>query len=621
MCGLAGILNFDRRPVLVENVSELTNMIEHRGRDSASVRVGGEHKNSLSKYVGVGFGHRRLSIIDLNQNSNQPMRSLNSASTIVYNGELYNYRELRNELIDNGYKFNTESDTEVVLVAYDAWGKECVKRFNGMFAFSIWDESNGYMFCARDPIGIKPFYFCLNNDHFLFSSESQALAKFCGSSLEPKAIAAYFLSMYVPGDLSIYSGIEKLLPGHAMIVGHNGDKRAWKYWELSSETRLNVSVDEAVEELNARIDKAVKSQLQSDVPVGAFLSGGFDSGMILSSAAKSDLSIHTYSVGFDDKNQQSELPIAKSMAERYKTIHHERIITGDEVIGLLDKAISCMSEPVADSTVVPTYCLAGMAADNGVKVLLSGAGGDEVFAGYSRHVATTPQRRFLLSLPRSLRKTLGSGIFSNSLLANRLSNSSLDMILCAGGAPSLARDLFTTDRNYVSFIKDLINSKIPKPSCADDRLYENMSFDLQVYLPDLLLMTLDQLTMAHTVEGRVPLLDLDLIAASYSLPSSFHASKSSPLTRQLMRKMASGRVDDRTFSSNKLGFSGPVVSWIESNKETFRDVIMSARELPMVDNIPIEQRWREGINKPNKNWAMEMFTIYCFAKWCHTHGY
>lgn len=620
MCGIAGILTFNGRPVLVEDVSSLTNMISHRGLDYASHLVGGDKPGSISQYPGVGIGHRRLSIIDLAEHSSQPMRSQNSKSTIVYNGELYNYRKLRDELLLEGYRFATESDTEVVLASYDAWGEDCLKRFNGMFAFAIWDEADGSLFCARDPIGIKPFYFSYNTEHFAFASESQALTKLCGKKLDSKSIASYFLSMYVPGDLSIYSGIEKLLPGHAMRISYKGDKKIWQYWKIPSSSRSNISVEDAADELNERMDLAVKSQLQSDVPVGAFLSGGFDSGMILSSAAKSGIPIHTYSVGFDDVNQESELPTARSMSQRYQTIHHERIIAGDEVIGMLDKAIASMSEPVADSAMVPTYCLAGMAADNGVKVLLSGAGGDEVFAGYSRYVATTPQRRLLLSLPKVLRNALGSKIFPNSLLANRLSHSSLDMILCAGGAPSLTRDLFGNDKNYVSFIKELIDSKMPKSTRHDDRLYEDMSFDLQVYLPDLLLMTLDQLTMAHTVEGRVPLLDVDLIAASYSLPSSYHASKSSSITRQLMRRMAVGRVDERTFSSSKLGFSGPVVSWINSNKSTFKDVIMAARELPMVRNIPIEERWLAGVNNPTKAWAMEMFTIYCFTKWCQTHA-
>jgi asparagine synthase (glutamine-hydrolysing) len=619
MCGIAGILNFNGRPVSLEELSNLTGALAHRGRDCAAHIVGGNPNNSLSAYAGIGLGHRRLSILDLSDQASQPMRSLNSESTIVYNGELFNYRELRSELLKSGYRFRTDSDTEVVLAAYDAWGENCLQHFNGMFAFSIWDEASRSLFCARDPIGIKPFYYSLDGNGFSFASESQALARLNGNAHDLKAIACYFLSMYVPRRLSIYSGVEKLLPGHFMRIRQNGDVTVRKFWSIPTASRTTVSNQDAVKELTEKLDLAVKAQLQSDVPVGALLSGGFDSGMIVASAARTGTPIHTYSVGFDDLGQESELAVAKSMALRYKTIHHERVIASSEVIGLLNKAIGSLSEPLADSAIVPTYCLAGMAADDGVKVLLSGTGGDEVFAGYSRYVATTQQRRMLLTLPRALRKFLGNTVFSSSLFGARLSHPSLDMMLCTGGSPALARQLFDDDRAFLLFIEEIIESELPKPARLNDSLYENMEFDLQVYVPDLLLMLLDQLTMAHTVEGRVPLLDLNLIAAAYSLPSAFHASPGSPITRQLMRKMAIDRVDDRTFTAQKLGFSGPISSWIHANQSIFLDKVMSARSLPGMDNMLIEKRWHEGIGNPTKSWAMEMFSLYSFSHWCGTH--
>lgn len=620
MCGIAGILAFDEAPVRADEIAVLTSALAHRGRDSAACRLGGTGNGDLSRYPGIALGHRRLSIIDLSPQSAQPMRSQNSAATIVYNGELYNYQALRNELIAGGFRFRTDSDSEVVLVAYEAWGEECLQRFNGMFAFAIWDESAQSLFCARDPIGIKPFYYTHTAERFCFASESQALARSQGASLDTKAVACYFLSMYVPRHLSIFSGVRKLLPGHSLRVSRDRGFSVKAYWRMPEAGQHQSTPGDAAQELTELLDKAVRAQLRSDVPVGALLSGGFDSGMIVASAARTGMSLHTYSVGFDDGVQASELPVARDMATRYGSIHHERIIGSNEIVGFLDKATASLSEPVADSAIVPTYCLSGMAADDGVKVLLSGTGGDEVFAGYSRYVGSSMQRRLLLALPRAIRSALGRTLFAHSTLGARMRHPALDMMIYAGGSPSLARYFFDDDASFRRFLEELVEDVYPAPGRGPVGLYEHMMFDLQVYLPDLLLMLLDQLTMAHTVEGRVPLLDVDLIKASYRLSPELHASPSQPTTRRLMRKMALGRLDQRTFSSRKLGFSGPVQAWVSGNTPVFREVVMAAREIPAARALPLERLWKSGENSQNHSWAMDMFSIYCFSRWCGSHG-
>ena len=620
MCGIAGILTFNGIPVQAEEIESLTSALAHRGRDSTGCCLGGSERGNFSRYAGIALGHRRLSIIDLSPQSAQPMHSQNSAASIVYNGELYNYRELRSKLVAAGFRFRTDSDSEVVLVAYEAWGEECLQRFNGMFAFAIWDESTQNLFCARDPVGIKPFYYTHTAERFAFASESQALAKNQTCTLDPKAVACYFLSMYVPRHLSIFAGVHKLLPGHSIRVSRDGRVSIKTYWDMPETGCRRRTISDAARELNEVLDRAVKAQLRSDVPIGALLSGGFDSGMIVASASKAGVPLHTYSVGFDDGLQASELPVARDMANRYGSIHHERVISGNEIIGLLNGALANLSEPVADSAIVPTYCLSSMAAEDGVKVLLSGTGGDEVFAGYSRYVGSSLKRRMLFSLPRTLRAMLGDTFLRNSLLGARLRHPSLDMLIYAGGSPSLARNLFEDDTAFRRFLEELVEDVFPSPARGPIGLYEHMMFDLQVYLPDLLLMLLDQLTMAHTVEGRVPLLDVDLIKASYSFSSDLHASPGQSTTRRLMREMAVGRLDPRTFSSRKLGFSGPVSSWISRNSSMFRETVMAVREIPFVCTLPVERLWKSGEGDMNHSWAKDMFSIYCFSHWYHSHG-
>jgi asparagine synthase (glutamine-hydrolysing) len=619
MCGIAGILAFNGRPVPGERIANLTDALAHRGRDSAAYLHGGSSQ-PLSSYGGIALGHRRLSIIDLSDGAAQPMRSASTGNVLVYNGELYNYVELRKGLLASGYRFRTDSDSEVVLAAYDVWGESCLARFNGMYAFAVWDEARQWLFCARDPVGIKPFYYVFDDEEIAFASESQALVRGSNHGLDRDAAACYLLSMYVPRTLSIYSGVKKLLPGHSMRVHRGGACEIVCFWHLSAATREGISVEQAAEELLDALDAAVKHQLRSDVPVGVLLSGGFDSGMILASASRAQVPLHSYSVGYADGQQESELSIAEEMAGRYKTIHHQRVIADNEVLALLEKSIASLSEPVADTAIVSTYCLSGMAADDGVKVLLSGTGGDEVFAGYSRYVGSSFPRQVLYCLPDSIRQALGATVFSNSIAGARLQHRSLDMMIYAGGSPPLARSLFESDKAFLLFLEKLACSVFPVPDKDLDPLYAHMSFDMQAYLPDLLLMLFDQLTMVHTIEGRVPLLDLDLLAASYSLPSALHANPQRKATRLLMRRMAEGRVSPRTFKAKKLGFSGPVVSWVKSNESEFCEGVMALRDHPLAGSIPIEKLWNEGRINPTRAWAMQVFSLYCFSIWSRNHA-
>ena len=613
MCGIAGILEFHGKPAKFEKIMLMTDAISHRGRDSEGILIGGSKKGPSN--ISIALGHRRLSIIDLSDSAAQPMVSASKRFSIVYNGELFNYKELRKELIGIGFRFSTESDTEVVLMAWEAWGIECLKRFNGMFAFAIWDDEKQYLHCARDALGIKPFFYLLDKDGFAFSSESHSLAKI-SSGLNAEAITAYFFSMYIPRELSIYKNVQKLLPGHCLQIKPDGEYSLIRWWSLPKIATEFIGEGRAVSLLQNALDRGVERQLQSDVPVGAFLSGGFDSGMIVASAAQKISGLHTYSAGFSDSQQFNELPIAKSLSAKYGTCHHERVITNSEVMSILDKAIACMTEPAADSAIVPTWALSEMAAADGVKVLLSGAGGDEVFGGYLRYVGHSKRRALMHQLPYFVRSALGSLLPSSSPLGARMVNHELDMLMFTGGSQRLALASVLPDHsaNYLFGRMGDIFAPAKMQSNAP-LLYKNMAFDLQVYLPDLLLSVLDQITMSHTIEGRVPLLDLDLLAESYSLQANLHASPTKSTTRKLMRLMAKDRLDPKTFSAPKQGFSGPVVRWIEENREQFRERTMTLRSIGGLEFLNPELWWTDPKLKNDPAWAHEIFLMYCLATW------
>ncbi|MBT8585666.1 asparagine synthase (glutamine-hydrolyzing) [Polynucleobacter paneuropaeus] len=613
MCGIAGILQFHGKPAEFEKITLMTNAISHRGRDSEGILMGGSGTGPSN--ISIALGHRRLSIIDLSDSAMQPMVSTSGRFSIVYNGELFNYKELKRELIGLGFRFLTESDTEVVLTSWEAWGVNCLKRFNGMFALAIWDEENQCLHCARDALGVKPFFYLLDRDGFAFSSESRSLATI-SHGLNPEAITAYFFSMYIPRELSIYKNVQKLLPGNYLQIKADGQSSLTRWWSFPEIATEFLDEDQAVNLLQKALDRGVERQLQSDVPVGAFLSGGFDSGMIVASAAQNIANLHTYSAGFSDGQQFNELPIARSLAARYGTRHHERTITNSEVMSILDKAIACMTEPVADSAVVPTWCLSEMAAADGVKVLLSGTGGDEVFGGYLRYVGHTKRRALMHQLPFSVRNAIGSALPANSSLGARMANHELDMLMFTGGSQRLALASLSPDHSAASLFGRMGDVFAPERLKSNaPLLYKNMVFDLQVYLPDLLLSVLDQITMAHTIEGRVPLLDLDLLSESYSLQANLHASPTQSTTRKLMRLMAKDKLDLHTFSAPKQGFSGPVKPWIEENRGQFRDRTMTLRAIEGLEFLNPELWWTDSKLKNNPAWAHEIFLMYCLATW------
>ena len=605
MCGIVGIIRFDGNEIEERIMDDMLQKISHRGQDCSKVV-------SVSSKSNVLLGHRRLAIIDLNDAAVQPMMYDDGLMWLVFNGEIYNYVELRAELLELGYKFKTMSDTEVILAAYKHWGDKCVEHLNGMFAFALWDETDQKLFCARDQLGIKPLYFYQTEEFLAFASESRALEKFHCNRLNADGIAAYLLSSYVPIEFSIFDGVKKLLPAHTMMVCPSGKVECERYWRVTKVSEYSNS--SASVEIEALLEQAVMRQVRSDVPVGALLSGGVDSGMIVALASRYVDNMHTYSVGFKGAGV-NEFDSAAAVANKYATSHHQRTLDDKEAIQYLDLALKNLSEPIADPAIIPSYVLSEMAAEDGVKVLLSGTGGDEIFGGYDRYVGgKTYKRRFLNVIPSAVKKLIGSMLPISTKLGALLRNPSLDMMFTTNGCFELFSNMMKERKNTKEFLLRISNSI---PSTINDRghlLYKQMNFDMSVYMPDGILFLFDQMTMANTVEGRVPLLDTDLVEKAFMFSPSCHVNLGR--TKILFRNIAEKHLGYRHVWQQKHGFSGPVPYWVNSNTQYFSDSICGINDIPGLESLKIEKYLSIlEKNKINTIDSFAIFTLYCLCKW------
>lgn len=616
MCGIAGIIRFDNKPVDIDEMNAILNRLAHRGKDCCqivNISTQSLHNSPLSSKANVVLGHRRLSIIDLSESASQPMAYDDGVLWLVFNGEIYNYIELREELKQLGHRFTTQSDTEVILVAYKQWGDECVVHLNGMFAFALWDEAQQKLFCARDHLGIKPFYYFQTSEFIVFASESKALHGFHGGRLDPVGLASYLLSSYVPSGFSIFKGVTKLLPAHLMIIEPSGKVEQRRYWRINKTGAIE-DTPVARKKLEGLLEMAVRRQIRSDVPVGALLSGGVDSGMVVALASKHVKHLHTYSIGFAG-HTVNELPAAAEVADHYRTNHHQRELSDKEAISYLDLALKNLSEPIADPAIIPSYVLSEMAAGDGVKVLLSGTGGDEIFGGYERYAGGgTLMRRLFCRIPMQARKRVGRALPRSSKLGARLSNPLLDMMFTTAGSFELCTSLLGKQDSMRVFLTELEDSLPSSLNDGGSLLYKQMGFDMSVYLPDEILCLFDQMTMANTVEGRVPLLDVNLVEMAVQFPPQSHVRQGK--TKALFREIAESYLGYEHVWRKKHGFSGPVPLWVNKNLKLFQDTARSVTDIPGLEDFNITQY----VN-PNKNTVMNtkesfaIFALYCLRRW------
>jgi len=567
MCGIAGYLAFDGEPNPA-CLQRMADALQHRGPDDAGCEAGGPEPsgvpagiNWFRSQVSVGLAHRRLSILDLSPKGHQPMASEDGLHRITYNGEIYNYVELREELRSLGHRFRGNSDTEVVLAAYREWGSACVRRFNGMFAFALWDADQRLLFCARDHLGIKPLHYSIVDGVFYLASETPALVSGVPHDweIDGQHFLAYLHCMYVPFPHSLVRGIKKLPPASTLIARPDGTVEVRDYWRIEHFGDGDVAT--APERFRALLDDAVRLQMRSDVPIGTFLSGGLDSSAMVALLHRQGVvPIHTFSVGYEG-HSIDERPFARLVAERAGADHHELLVTASQLESDLDRAIDHLSEPIADSAMLPTFLLCEWARSFGIKVVLNGTGGDEVFGGYSRYRPAGLSRRALEAVSPGARSTLAKVL--PGVAGLRLRYRSADLVGAIAGNLGFLEQYFadsTTLDAYCAWLEKETGAAHQAPGPRNPH-YQKMHFDLKYYLVDDLLALLDGMGMASAVEGRVPLLDVRLVEHLYSIPEREHFKNG---LKSFARQELANLLPPEILNRPKMGFGAPVPYWMQS---------------------------------------------------------
>ena len=618
MCGIAGIVNSDTsRPVSTDFIRSMCDSLAHRGPDDFGHYVHGH----------VGLGMRRLSIIDL-QTGDQPIPNEDKTIWIVFNGEIYNYQSLRTDLGAKGHRFRTTSDTEAIVHLYEELGTDCVHRLRGMFAFAIWDERQQTLLLARDRLGIKPLYYAQTAEYLLFGSELKALLTHPGvcRDIDPDAVSEYFTHSCVPGDLSIFKAIKKLPPGHVLTY-RNGQVCSRRYWHIQPTPDDKPTEDEWVEQLQHYLQQAVQSHMVADVPLGAFLSGGLDSAAIVALMAKaSPHPISTVTVGFSTEYGQFDERVgARTISKLYGTDHYECLLEPD-VTGLLPKIVGAFDEPFADSSMIPNWLVCQETARH-VKVALSGLGGDELFGGYERYLGLQLAESYK-QLPRWTRLILqkltenglaGSGFSSWTDRVKRFTAASEFSLIDQYRSfittfqdlrEILHPDIFASLKEHVSRFDQVVSELIV---CQPIDL--GLFTDLYLYLPDDLLTLSDRVSMAHSLEVRVPFLDHELVEFAARIPAHFKIRGTRK--KYLFRRAIAPWIPQAHFKRPKQGFSIPLAAWLRGPLGVMVSDLVESRECkesPWVNCNAIKILAEEHISG-KRNHEVRLWTIICFLEW------
>lgn len=583
MCGIHGILNLNGRsspdPSLLDLMGGVT---VHRGPDDAGTFSG----------EGVVLGMRRLSIIDLD-GGHQPISNEDESLRVVCNGEIYNFRELRAELKSDGHRFKTGSDSEVILHLYEKYGDDCVRHLDGMFGFALWDSRRKRLLIGRDRLGIKPLYYYQDSSRLVFASEAKSILALSDiqAEMDDQAVDQYLALGYVPSPYSMFRGVRKLPPASLMVC-ENGRVNIRQYWELTDQTDNDLSEAEWSEKLLDQLERSVVSQMVSDVPLGAFLSGGIDSSCVVALMARnSNHQVKTYSIGFDTGKAgeyYNELPYARQVSSLFNTDHKE-IIVRPNVTELLPRLLWHMDEPLADTALITTFLVSQFARQD-VTVILSGVGGDELFGGYRRYLGEYYGRYYKM-LPAWFRKKILHPL-ATSLPSDRhtplmnLARYAKSFIL-SGELPFEDRyrsyvQVFSDEqrrriaRESVDAEFDAISSAFARARSSDD-IHRLFHVDLQTQLPDDLLMLTDKMSMATSLECRVPLLDQNLVELASHMPSGMkiHGRQ----LKYILKKALSGLLPDEILYRKKRGFGAPMGAWLKQELKPIMDQVLSRESI------------------------------------------
>ena len=639
MCGIVGFRSRDNFRSLNEMLPRACASLAHRGPDDSGF--------FYEQNTGVGLAHRRLSIIDLSSAGHQPMKSDDGKVCICYNGEIYNYRKIREILEDCGHGFKSATDTEVVLKAYLQWGTESLDKFVGMFAFAIWDSRNQTLFLARDRLGIKPLYYHLSDNHntLLFASELKALMAFGGFAKEvnPDAIPLFLHYQYIPAPGTIFKNTYKLLPGHFLI--YDGDSvQSKEYWELPEIQELQKNPQQNEEEQLQRLDDlltaAVSDRLISDVPLGALLSGGIDSSVIVALMQKiSSTPPRTFSVGFKEKGY-NEAPWAARVAKHLETEHTELYVTANDALDVIPHLPDYYDEPFADSSAIPTFLVSHLTRQQ-VTVALSGDGGDEQFCGYVRYWTTKSMaegfRRFPLPVKRAMAKILGfipptwvenCYLPLHNFLPQRLQMANfpdkwqklLKLMEQTRISELYRMTICLWSESEISSItaRELPHSKyeeVFKETADLPLLSRLMRVDQKTYLPDAMLTKVDRASMANSLEIRVPLLDHRVVEFTAGLPEHFKYRNGTG--KYLLKKLLARYLPVSLFERPKMGFGVPIDRWLRFELKNLLLDYLSAERLKkeglfntnFVDK-KIKEHLSGQVNHQYRLWSLLMWEMW-----------
>jgi asparagine synthase (glutamine-hydrolysing) len=572
MCGIAGFVSFagHQREGALGRVRRMADTLVHRGPDDEGFYV--------DDYAALG--HRRLSIIDL-ESGHQPMGTPDGSLQIVFNGEIYNFSEVRADLQSKGRQFRTRSDTEVILQAYAEWGEACLERLDGMFAFALWEVAAKRLLLARDRVGKKPLYYFHSGSVIAFASELKALrvAGRCPLDIDPESLDCYLTLGYIPAPRTIYKGVYKLQAAHCLTIS-SARQTERRYWQLSFVDPVARSMEQAVEEFEALLDAAVRRRLISEVPLGAFLSGGIDSSLVVASMARQmETPVITNSIGFLDRGP-NELPAARIVADHFRTDHHEFVVRPEASVAL-ERIAWHFDEPVADSSALPTWYLCQMTRQM-VTVALSGDGGDEGFGGYTfRYRPHVIEARIRAAVPTALRSTVlavaGAVWPASARLPKPLRLKTILENLSVSDAEAFYRDLAwlrpdAREELYSADFKTTLRGFSPMEVVAPlylhnggpDALARAQLTDIRLYLTDDVLVKVDRMSMAHSLEVRSPLLDRQILEFAARLPAKL---KLGPRLGKLpLRAAAERRLPAELVHRPKRGFSAPAATWLRGEE-------------------------------------------------------
>ncbi|MCX8056410.1 MAG: asparagine synthase (glutamine-hydrolyzing) [Ignavibacteria bacterium] len=580
MCGICGIISFDNSTIDEKILVQMRDEMKHRGPDDEGIFINPEGK--------VGFGFRRLAIIDLSPVANQPMSNHDKSVWIVFNGEIYNHLEVRKELEQKGYKYKSRSDTETIIYAYEEYGIDFIHKLNGMFAIAIWDEREKLFIAYRDRIGKKPFYYTFQNGKFIFASEIKSILKtpYVKKEINLNSLSHYLTFLIPPSPDTMFEGIKKLPPGHRLIINQSGEIKIEEYYDVLNSDNEVLEMDETVIKQNIvkLLRQAIKDRMISDVPFGVFLSGGIDSSTNVALMAElMDRPVDTFSIGFKDFPYNNEFEYARKVAQVFKTNHHEIQIDAKDALEFFPKLVYHQDEPLADPVCIPLFFVSKLARDNGTIVVQVGEGSDEEFAGYPWMLRELKLSKLNQNLFKNFPSIFKSALYSitKKLWEDEGKLLELDYIrrikdnqsIYWGGAVN-----FTLEHKKKLLLQDLNNSyekinsiyqKYFSKSKVNDLLRQMIYLEFKNRLPELLLMRVDKMSMATSVEARVPFLDYRLVEYSFKINSQIKIKNNT--TKYILKKAVEGIIPNEIIYRKKQGFAAPMNYWLKNELAKFTE--------------------------------------------------